>query len=88
MKYKHLQAKEPPTRKNTINYLSMSKIMSLQQISLRPIHLWFLYLPKYRRKQEFEPYTFDKPWPILLNTVLSPLYGLRESLVSASIKND
>lgn len=74
MKYKHLQAKEPPTRKNTINYLSMSKIMSLQQISL------FHYLPKYRRKREFEPYTFDKPWPIPLNTALSPLYGLRESL--------
>lgn len=74
MKYKHLQAKEPPTRKNTINYLSLSKIMSLQQISL------FHYLPKYRRKREFEPYTFDKPWPIPLNTALSPLYGLRESL--------
>lgn len=29
MKYEHLQAKEPPTRKNTINYASMSKFMSL-----------------------------------------------------------
>lgn len=74
MKYKDFQANEPPTRKNTINYLSLSKIMSLQQISL------FHYLPKYRRKREFEPYTFDKPWPIPLNTALSPLYGLRESL--------